>query len=850
MAIQFDKEKNIFTLESKNTAYQIMIGDYGVLQHLYYGKRVGKCDMSYLVQMYDRGFSGQIPDAGNRREFSMDTLLQEYSTYGTGDYRTESLRIIDGNGGYGADLRYESHKIYKGKYSICGLPAMYAKEEEADTLEIKLKDFTTNVAVILYYGVFHELDIITRAVTVINEGTETIILEKVASACLEFYHKEFDMVHFHGKHAMERELERLPIRHGMQSIGSVRGTSSHQHNPFVILCSKNATETTGDCYAMSFVYSGNFLAEVEVDQIEQTRMVMGIHPTQFSYQLKQGEVFDAPEVVMSYSGEGFSKLSNTFHKAYRNHLCRGKYPIRHGMQSIGSVRGTSSHQHNPFVILCSKNATETTGDCYAMSFVYSGNFLAEVEVDQIEQTRMVMGIHPTQFSYQLKQGEVFDAPEVVMSYSGEGFSKLSNTFHKAYRNHLCRGKYKLSRRPILINNWEATYFQFDEEKLFQIAKEAKELGVEMFVMDDGWFGKREDDTSGLGDWFVNEKKIKGGLGKLVERINQMGMKFGIWFEPEAVSEDSELYRAHPDWCLAILNRKPNRSRYELILDMARADVREYLFQAMCEVLDSANIEYVKWDMNRNLSDVWSAYFPKDRQGEIYHRYVLGLYELLEKLIQRYPDILFEGCSGGGGRFDAGMLYYTPQIWCSDNTDAIERLSIQYGTSFAYPISTVGSHVSVCPNHQTGRNTPMYTRAVVAMAGSFGYELDVNQLCEKDKEEIRYQIEAYKKYQSLIHDGIYDRLSNPYENHTYTAWQFTSEDKSEVLVNYVLTKKHANEKVYYLYLRNLEEEAFYQDKENGKIYTGAALMYGGLPMPRNIQEYEAVQLYFERLEKSN
>lgn len=734
MAIQFDKEKNIFTLESKNTAYQIMIGDYGVLQHLYYGKRVGKCDMSYLVQMYDRGFSGQIPDAGNRREFSMDTLLQEYSTYGTGDYRTESLRIIDGNGGYGADLRYESHKIYKGKYSICGLPAMYAKEEEADTLEIKLKDFTTNVAVILYYGVFHELDIITRAVTVINEGTETIILEKVASACLEFYHKEFDMVHFHGKHAMERELERLPIRHGMQSIGS--------------------------------------------------------------------------------------------------------------------VRGTSSHQHNPFVILCSKNATETTGDCYAMSFVYSGNFLAEVEVDQIEQTRMVMGIHPTQFSYQLKQGEVFDAPEVVMSYSGEGFSKLSNTFHKAYRNHLCRGKYKLSRRPILINNWEATYFQFDEEKLFQIAKEAKELGVEMLVMDDGWFGKREDDTSGLGDWFVNEKKIKGGLGKLVERINQMGMKFGIWFEPEAVSEDSELYRAHPDWCLAILNRKPNRSRYELILDMARADVREYLFQAMCEVLDSANIEYVKWDMNRNLSDVWSAYFPKDRQGEIYHRYVLGLYELLEKLIQRYPDILFEGCSGGGGRFDAGMLYYTPQIWCSDNTDAIERLSIQYGTSFAYPISTVGSHVSVCPNHQTGRNTPMYTRAVVAMAGSFGYELDVNQLCEKDKEEIRYQIEAYKKYQSLIHDGIYDRLSNPYENHTYTAWQFTSEDKSEVLVNYVLTKKHANEKVYYLYLRNLEEEAFYQDKENGKIYTGAALMYGGLPMPRNIQEYEAVQLYFERLEKSN
>ena len=522
-----------------------------------------------------------------------------------------------------------------------------------------------------------------------------------------------------------------------------------------------------------------------------------------------------------------------------------------GIQAIQGINGTGcGAEHNPFLALKRPDATEQQGEVYGFSLVYSGNFLAQTEVSTFDMTRVMLGIHPEGFSWKLEKGETFQTPEAVLVYSDKGLNKMSQVYHRLYRRNLMRGNWKEQPRPILLNNWEATYFDFTEEKILDIAAKAKEAGVELFVLDDGWFGKREDDTSGLGDWFVNEKKIKGGLGKLVERINQMGMKFGIWFEPEAVSEDSELYRAHPDWCLAILNRKPNRSRYELILDMARADVREYLFQAMCEVLDSANIEYVKWDMNRNLSDVWSAYFPKDRQGEIYHRYVLGLYELLEKLIQRYPDILFEGCSGGGGRFDAGMLYYTPQIWCSDNTDAIERLSIQYGTSFAYPISTVGSHVSVCPNHQTGRNTPMYTRAVVAMAGSFGYELDVNQLCEKDKEEIRYQIEAYKKYQSLIHDGIYDRLSNPYENHTYTAWQFTSEDKSEVLVNYVLTKKHANEKVYYLYLRNLEEEAFYQDKENGKIYTGAALMYGGLPMPRNIQEYEAVQLYFERLEKSN
>ena len=527
-----------------------------------------------------------------------------------------------------------------------------------------------------------------------------------------------------------------------------------------------------------------------------------------------------------------------------------RVPVAHGSQMIGSRRGTSSHQYNPAVILAEEMPQKNPEAVMEWCLCTVGDFRQRLRKISLTRQELSWEWRAEPSAIPWKKGKLLLSRRQCSPILQKGLEKLSHNYHRCFRRHLCRGKYRDEVRPVLINSWEAAYFDFTGETILKLADEAAKLGIEMVVLDDGWFGKREDDTSGLGDWFVNEKKIKGGLGKLVERINQMGMKFGIWFEPEAVSEDSELYRAHPDWCLAILNRKPNRSRYELILDMARADVREYLFQAMCEVLDSANIEYVKWDMNRNLSDVWSAYFPKDRQGEIYHRYVLGLYELLEKLIQRYPDILFEGCSGGGGRFDAGMLYYTPQIWCSDNTDAIERLSIQYGTSFAYPISTVGSHVSVCPNHQTGRNTPMYTRAVVAMAGSFGYELDVNQLCEKDKEEIRYQIEAYKKYQSLIHDGIYDRLSNPYENHTYTAWQFTSEDKSEVLVNYVLTKKHANEKVYYLYLRNLEEEAFYQDKENGKIYTGAALMYGGLPMPRNIQEYEAVQLYFERLEKSN
>lgn len=732
MSIRFDQENQLFLLETKETAYQIRIAEHGVLQHLYYGKRIGDCDLSYLVQMRDRGFSGQIPGADRWSGFSLDTLLQEYPSFGNGDYRTEAVRVVDANGGYALDLRYEAHRIRKGKYGIEGLPAVYAKEEEADTLEITLRDSTTNVAVILYYGVFRELDIITRAVKLINEGKEEIVIEKIASACLEFLQSDYDMIHFFGRHAMERETERMPLHHGLQSVGSIRGASSHQHNPFVILCDKTATETSGDCCGLSFVYSGNFLAEAEVDQIGQTRMVMGIHPTQFSYR-----------------------------------LC---------------------------------------------------------------------------------PGEAFLAPEVVMSYSSAGLSALSHTFHRAFRFHLCRGKYKLAERPVLINNWEGTYFKFDEEKIFQIAKGAGELGVEMLVMDDGWFGKREDETSGLGDWFVNESKIKGGLKKLVERVNGLGMKFGIWFEPEMISEDSELYREHPDWCLAIPNREPVRGRFQLVLDMSRADVREYLFESMCRILDSANIEYIKWDMNRSLCGVWSALLPKDRQGEVYHRFVLGVYELLERLITRYPDILFEGCSGGGGRFDAGMLYYTPQIWCSDNTDAIERLSIQYGTSFCYPISAVGSHVSVCPNHQTGRMTPFHTRAVVAMAGSFGYELDINQLSDEEKASVREQIKTYKKYNRLIQNGIYERLSNPYAQTEYTAWQFTSEDKKKALVNYVLTRKHANDRIHYVKLRNLKEDALYTIEGMERSFTGAALMYAGLPMPDGIGEYEAAQFFIEEKEK--
>lgn len=407
-------------------------------------------------------------------------------------------------------------------------------------------------------------------------------------------------------------------------------------------------------------------------------------------------------------------------------------PLIHGIQESSNARGTSSHQQNPSFIICSPDCGERYGECYGAFFVYSGSFQTQIELDQLNQTRAVMGINPKLFGWKLNGGESFHTPEAVMTYSGSGFSKLSHNFHKAIRENICRGKYQLAERPVLINNWEATYFDFNTEKILQIAKNAAELGVDMLVLDDGWFGKRDSDSSGLGDWFVNEEKLPGGLGSLVEKIKTLGMKFGLWFEPEMVSEDSELYRAHPEWAIKIPNRKPTRGRYQLVLDMSRKDVRDYLYDSIAAVLKSADISYIKWDANRSICDWYSGELSAEKQCELPHRYVLGLYELLERLNGDFPDVLIEGCSGGGGRFDAGMLYYCPQIWCSDNTDAFERTKIQYGTSFIYPISTIGSHVSVVPNHQTGRITPIEARAVTAMAGSFGYELDLGTLSDGEK----------------------------------------------------------------------------------------------------------------------
>lgn len=723
MGIVYSKSDRTFTIQTKNTTYQMQVDPYGFLLHLYYGKKTDGSCMDYLLTYYDRGFSGNPFDAGDDRTYSMDALPQEYPSYGTGDYRSTALIVENADGSTACDLRYRSHHIFNGKYKIPGLPAVYADETESQTLEIVMEDAVTGVEVTLQYGVLPDYDVITRSEKIVYRGEGKICIRKAQSACLDFVQGKYDLLTFYGRHAMERTMQREPVTHGSHVIGSVRGTSSHQYNPMMILADENTTDQYGNCYAMSFVYSGNFKGET----------------------LK----------------------------------------------------------------------------------------------DQFGQTRALMGLQDEMFSYPLAEGETFYTPEVLLTFSGSGMNLLSQNLHRCIRQHICRGKYKESVRPVLVNSWEASYFDFDGDTLYELAKEAKHAGIDMLVLDDGWFGKRDDDNSGLGDWFVNEKKLGGTLGDLIKKINDLGVKFGIWVEPEMISEDSDLYREHPDWALTIPGRSPVHARNQLVLDFSRKEVVDHIFDQICKVLDQGNIEYVKWDMNRSLMDVFSR--GTEDQGRVMYDYVLGLYDFLERIVTRYPDLLIEGCSGGGGRFDAGMMYYTPQIWCSDNTDALDRLQIQYGTSFGYPVSAVGSHVSAVPNHQTGRITSLHTRGVVAMAGTFGYELNLGKLSEEEKQEIRLQVEEYRKFAPLIQTGLYYRLSDP-AREEYAAWAFVSEDQKEVLLNVVLQEIHGNMTVNYVKLQGLKCSAIYRDTETGKIYNGAALMEAGIPMPVEMGEFKAYQMH--------
>lgn len=717
MAVIYQEKSGLFTLQTKTTTYQMKVDKYGVLLHTYYGPKTDASDYSYLIMPADRGYSGQPGDVQDERTYSLDFYPREYPVYGNGDYRIVGMKANLKGQVPALDLRYHSSRVMKGKYRLEGLPSMFAEEGEdgVDTLEVVLKDRYEDLYVHLLYGVYEEDDVITRAVRVENCTGQAVELKRVMSMSVDFTERGFGLVHFYGKHAMERQMERQALPHGITEISSRRGTSSHHHNPFVVLTRKDTTEDHGECCGFAFVYSGSFKAQIEVDQIHQTRLTMGINDEEFCWKLEDQERFTAPEVCMVYSEEGFTGMSRRFQKAFYRRLIRSPWKDR--------------------------------------------------------------------------------------------------------------------MRPILVNNWEATYFDFDREKLMKIARQASELGLDMLVLDDGWFGKRNNDNCGLGDWVVNEDKLGCSMKELVQEVNDLGLSFGLWFEPEMVSEDSDLYREHPDFAFQIPGRSPVRSRNQLVLDISRKDVREYVEERMFRVLDEANIVYVKWDMNRSIENVYSALLPEGSQGEILHRYVLGLYEMMEHLLERYPNLLLEGCSGGGGRFDAGMLYYAPQIWCSDNTDAVERLKIQYGTSFAYPMSSISAHVSVCPNHQNGRVTPFKTRGICAMQGAFGYELDLSKLSDEDKEEVRRQVKFYRENYQVIQSGDYYRITSPWENHDVTAWSYVAQDASKAILAAVFTDLHGNPVAEQVRWRGLDEKAVYEI--DGREYTGAALMHGGylLPVPQ-------------------
>ncbi len=708
MSIFYDSEKRIFKLDTATSSYIFEIYEQNYICHLYYGKKIP--DYNVTSFKYKGSFPSFSPNNFNVDDwmFSPDIAAMEYPGEGTGDFRVSAFSVRNADGNNSTDIRYVSHKIYSGKPAIEGLPALYVEnEEDAQTLELLTEDAVTGVQAVLYYTVFEKLGAMTRSVKVINNSDKKVQIERIMSTCVDLPTYNYEMLTLYGRWCKERSLERRDLAHGRQSVSSKRGSSSHHQNPFAAFAEKGTTEDNGSVYGFNFVYSGNFLIEAEVNQFAGARIIMGINP-----------------------------------------------------------------------------------DC---------------------------------FGWNLEPGEAFNSPEAVMVYTDEGLGEMSRIFHRLYRKHLIRGKWKDIKRPLLINNWEATGMDFTGDKLVTFAERAKELGIEMLVMDDGWFGDRDSDRSGLGDWQVNEKKLGGTLAEFVNKINDLGIKFGIWYEPEMISRDSNLYRAHPDWCLHVPNREKSIARHQYVLDYSRQDVRDYVFGEMYKVLSTCKIDYLKWDFNRNLTEVGSAALPADKQKEVFHRFVLGTYEVMDRLTKAFPDMLIENCSGGGGRFDPGMLYFSPQIWTSDNTDPLERLTIQFGTSMCYPASTMGAHVSA--NSRTGYDT----KGNVALWGSFGYELDPNKFTENEKTIVKRQIKEYHKYYDVIHFGELYRLISPFDDKYRAAWEFVSEDKNEVLFTYVTISKPENHALV-IKLKGLDPDKYYVDEDTDEVYSGALLMNAGLCLP--------------------
>lgn len=702
MPITYNEQSREFHLYNNKISYLIKILANEQLGQLYFGKRIpNRGNHDYLVENTYRPVTSYVFD--DDYSFSLGNVKQEYPAYGTTDQRRPALDIKQPNGSRITDFKYVSHKIYAGKRKLTGLPATYVEDEsEATTLEINLYDELIQVTLCLQYTIFENSAAIARSVKFSNNSDQKYQLKTALSLNLDLPDANYEWLQFSGAWGRERHLHKTPLRPGIQAINSARGASSHMQNPFVIL-------------------------------------------------------------------------------------------------------------KRPFT-------TEEQGEALGVSFVYSGNFLAQAEVDEYSVTRLQIGIDPFQFSWCLKPNETFQTPEAILAYTSEGLNQLSQTFQKLYTTGLARGYWRDKERPILINNWEATYFDFTEEKLLSIAKKAKELGIELFVLDDGWFGERTKETAGLGDWYVNRNRLKNGISGLSRKIHDLGMMFGLWFEPEMVNKDSDLYRKHPDYIIETPKRHASHGRKQYVLDFSRKEVVDNIYEQLVKILDEGEIDYIKWDMNRNITECYSIAYPPEQQGEIMHRYILGVYDLYERLIERYPKILFESCASGGGRFDAGMLYYAPQAWTSDDSDAIERLKIQYGTSFGYPQSMMGAHVSASPNEQLRRNTPLKIRGDVAFFGAFGYELDLDKLSSTELASIKKQIELMKKYRSIFQYGTFYRLKSPFEGNI-VSWMVVSEDKSQAIVGYYKILNDVNCEYRRLCLPGLDADTLYNVQEELGSYLG-------------------------------
>lgn len=668
MSVFFNKETKEFHLYNDNISYIFTILKNNQLGHLYYGKKINHREsFEHLLKLAPRPLT--VCQFEGDSDFSLDYIKQEYPTYGTSDYSESAYQIKQENGSIITNFEYKDHKIYSGKPKLMDgkMPATYTENDnEATTLEIILVDKLISAELILTYTIYEHRNVLTRNTKFVNNGNEKLIIQRALSTSVDFDDKDYETIQLSGAWSRERHIESRVLNSGIHSISSTRGASSANHNPFLALKKFDTTEHCGEVYGFSLVYSGNFLAQVEVNHYDRTRVIMGINPFNFEWVLEAEQEFQTPEVVMVYSDTGLNGMSQTYHDLYKERLIRGRW-----------------------------------------------------------------------------------------------------------RDEGC---------PVLINNWEATYFDFNEEKIVSLAKVAKDVGIELFVLDDGWFEGRNNDKAALGDWFVDYNKLPNGIVGLGEKINEIGMQFGLWIEPEMINKISNLYEEHPDWIISTPNRRESHGRNQFVLDFSREEVVDYIYNMIAKILEKAPISYIKWDMNRSISEPYSNTLPMDRQGEMLHRYILGVYNLYERLTTKFPDILFESCASGGGRFDPGMLYYAPQTWASDDTDAMERLKIQYGTSLVYPLKSIGSHVSAAPNHQIGRTTSLPTRANVAYFGTFGYELNITKCTNIEIELIKQQIKFFKKYSKLIHGGDFYRLESPFEkNSNMTSWMVVSKDKKEAIV---------------------------------------------------------------------